>query len=356
MDDERLAQIEAERQQMQSKNDSMYNDLLQDNENLYNQQKEYANTWEQTTNNNLDKQLEFNTNLINQQKDKATNAYETETKKAKNDFTAYTNPYGLQAEQFASQGLLKSGVAETAKLGGYNSYQNRLAAANKTWQDAITQYDNDINQARLTNDVQKAENAVKKLEMNLQYTNSYFNNKSSLKQNQFSNSLSIGGDYFNRYNTVYNNIQAEKERQEAIRQYQEQFEYKKQQDALAQQNWEKEYALSRSTANARYGSGSGYNYALTDGTSTNVQNNAFGNSQDTINKSDYYFKASSGEDYQPRYIDNTKLSKTGVTSKQLGLQGVGDNKNIWKANDKYYVWNKDTYYDVTDEYNSLKKK
>lgn len=227
MDDERLAKIEAEKAQMQAKNDSVYNELLQDNENLYNQQKDYANTWETTENSNLDKRLEFNTGLINQQKDKANQLYETEAKKAKNDFTAYANPYGLQAEQFASQGLLKSGVSETAKLGGYNSYQNRLAMANKVRQDALVQYDNDINQARLENDVQKAQNAVKKLEMNLQYANSYFNNKSSLKQNQLSNSLSIGGDYFNRYNTVYNNIQAEKEREEAIRQWNEQFAFQK---------------------------------------------------------------------------------------------------------------------------------
>lgn len=270
MDDERLAKIEAEKAQMQAKNDSVYNELLQDNENLYNQQKDYANTWETTENSNLDKRLEFNTGLINQQKDKANQLYETEAKKAKNDFTAYANPYGLQAEQFASQGLLKSGVSETAKLGGYNSYQNRLAMANKVRQDALVQYDNDINQARLENDVQKAQNAVKKLEMNLQYANSYFNNKSSLKQNQLSNSLSIGGDYFNRYNTVYNNIQAEKEREEAIRQWNEQFAFQKEQAAQSQANWEKEYALSKAKAASSGGySGSG-GYALTN---DNIPNN-----------------------------------------------------------------------------------
>lgn len=264
MDDERLAKIEAEKAQMQAKSDSVYNELLQDNENLYNQQKDYANTWETTENSNLDKRLEFNTGLINQQKDKANQLYETEAKKAKNDFTAYANPYGLQAEQFASQGLLKSGVSETAKLGGYNSYQNRLAMANKVRQDALVQYDNDINQARLENDVQKAQNAVKKLEMNLQYANSYFNNKSSLKQNQLSNSLSIGGDYFNRYNTVYNNIQAEKEREEAIRQWNEQFAFQKEQAAQSQANWEKEYALSKAKAASSGGYG-GYSKRIEEG-------------------------------------------------------------------------------------------
>ena len=259
MEDERLARIEAEKREMQARNDSVYNGLLQDNENLYNEQKNYANTWEITNNSNLDKQLEFNTELINQQKDKANKSFEVESRKAKNDYTAYTNPYGLQAEQFASQGLLKSGVSETAKLGGYNAYQNRLAIANKTLQDAVLQYDNDIKEARLTNDVRKAENAVKKLEMYTQYSTSYFNNKSSLKQNQLANSLSIGGDYFNRYNTVYNNIQAEKDRENALRQYQEQFEYQKQKDALAQANWEREYALSRARANnSSNNSNSGY--------------------------------------------------------------------------------------------------
>ena len=190
---------------------------------------------------------------------------ETEQKKAKNDFVSYTNPYGLQAEQFASQGLLNSGVSETAKLGGFNSYQNRLASANKAMQDAFIQYDNDMSQARLNNDVQKAQNALAKLEMQLKYSESFYNNKSTLTQNQLSNNQQLDSDYYNRYQTTYNNIQTEKQRAEAIRQwelemqekqrqYNENLALQKAESQRQQANWEKEYALSK-LASARRSSG-----------------------------------------------------------------------------------------------------
>lgn len=277
--DERLIKVNNEKQAAINNSNNMYNQLLQDNQKLYDQQNQYANTFEQTQNDVLDKQLAFNTGLIEQQKEKAQQNFETESKKARNDYTAYTNPYGLQAEQFASRGLLNSGVSETAKLGGYNTYQNRLATANKVMQDAFTQYDNDINEARLNNDVQKAQNAIKKLELQVQFSESFYNNKSTLSQNQLSNNQNLDSEYFNRYNTEYNNIQAEKQRAEAIRQweaemaekqrqYNESLAYQKQQDALAQANWEREYALAKKKAS----SSSASNYGtITNGSNSNSE-------------------------------------------------------------------------------------
>ena len=125
----------------------------------------------------------------------------------------------------ASGGLLNSGVSETAKLGGYNTYQNRLVSANKALQDAITQYDMDMNEARLNNDVQKAQNALKKFEMQVQFAESYYNNNSNLTLQQLQNNQNLDSEYYNRYNTEYNNIQEERAREEAIREWQAQFDY-----------------------------------------------------------------------------------------------------------------------------------
>lgn len=277
MDDERLAKIEQEKQNALNQSNNTYNDLLQGNQDIYNQQQEYANKYEQTQNEALDKQLAFNEQKINQQKEIAKQNMETEQKKAKNDFVSYTNPYGLQAEQFASQGLLNSGVSETAKLGGFNSYQNRLASANKAMQDAFVQYDNDMNQARLNNDVQKAQNALAKLEMQLKYSESFYNNKSTLTQNQLSNNQQLDSDYYNRYQTTYNNIQAEKQRDEAIRQwelemqekqrqYNENLAFQKAESQRQQANWEKEYALSKSASTRRSSGGSSRSSSSLDDT------------------------------------------------------------------------------------------
>lgn len=294
MDDERLAKIEQEKQNAINQSNNMYNGLLQDNQNIYDQQQEYANQYEKTQNEALDKQLAFNEQKINQQKEIARQNFETEQKKAKNDFVSYTNPYGLQAEQFASQGLLNSGVSETAKLGGFNSYQNRLASANKVMQDAYIQYDNDMNQARLNNDVQKAQNALAKLEMQLKYSESFYNNKSTLTQNQLSNNQQLDSDYYNRYNTVYNNIQAEKQRAEAIRQweaelaekqrqYNENMAFQKSESQRQQANWEKEYALSKaasartSTSTRRSSGGSSSTKKSNSSKSSTLTNGSSGN-------------------------------------------------------------------------------
>jgi len=265
--DERLTNIEAQKQAQLEKNDALYSGLLSDAQNLYNQQQNYANQYETTQNDILNKQLEYSTNLIEQQKDIARQNARAEQSKARNDYNAYINPYGKQAESLASQGLATSGVSETAKLGGFNTYQNRLASANKVLQDAITQYDNDINAARLNNDVSKAQNALRKLELQLQYSESYYNKKGEYQQNQFNTGRNIDTDYFNRYQTEYQNIQNEKARQEAIRQWEAQMAYQKQRDAIEDARWERQYALSKANS-----SGSGT--YLTDNSDTYLTDNS----------------------------------------------------------------------------------
>ena len=257
----------------------------------------------------------------------------------------------------ASQGLTNSGVSETAKLGGWNTYQNRLATANKAMQDAFTEYDNAINEARLNNDVQKAQNALNKLQMQLEYAQNYYSNKSTISQNQLSNNQALDSDYYNRYQTEYNNIQAEKEREEAIRQFneqlalqQQQLEYQKQQDAIAQANWEKEYALAQQQARASYGSGG---YSLSDGSSlssggTTISTNYY---EGAINPDTQYgtfpnVKDKNGVRYQPDNVGGKKLSNSKLKVKDVfgrntafGESGASlDNQSIWRAGNSFYVW------------------
>ena len=87
--DERLANIEREKQQALQNSNNTYAGLLQDNQNLLNQQNAYAEQYEQTQNEALDKQLAFNERKIEQQKDIARQNKEAEEKKAKNDYFSY---------------------------------------------------------------------------------------------------------------------------------------------------------------------------------------------------------------------------------------------------------------------------
>lgn len=337
MEDERLSKINNDKQNALSENNNLYDSLLEDYQKLYDQQNKYAEEYERTQNSILDRQLAFNERKINQQKEEARLNKETEEKKAKNDYTAFINPYGYQAESFANRGILNSGVSETAKLGGFNTYQNRLATANKIMQDAFVQYDNEINQARLNNDVGKAQNALAKLQMQLEYSQNYYNNKSDLKQNQSSSNQNIDNNYYNRYQTEYENIQNEKAKEEAIRQWEQEFAYQKQKDALAQSNWEKEYALSKTAAKTSRSSGSsssGYNLSNTSSNSktnqsaakSNITGSALGSLLASIKPSN-------------SNIDDSKFTSTGKTMRDLqqSIEGISDNAKIMKNGNKYYV-------------------
>ena len=362
MDDERLAKIEQEKKNALNQSNGLYNSLIQDNQNLYNIQNDYANEYERTQNDILDKQLDYNQNIINQQKEVARQNKETESRKALNDYTAYVNPYGYNSEALAQNGLLNSGVSETSKLGAYNTYQNRLATANKVMQDAFTQYDNDINQARLTNDVQKAQNALSKLQMQIEFAQNYYNNKNNLSINQLNNNQNLDNNYYNRYQTEYNNIQSEKERAEKIRQweaemaenqrqYNENLAFKEKQAAQEQANWEKEYALAKKSSSSSKSASSGGVSGNNKSSETYLYNYA-----NTVNPDVQYGSFDNG--YQPNNINGTPLQFSGQTVSEFtgstGSVNSGgksiDNQKVWQIGDRYYAWDgyANVYKDITD--------
>ena len=362
MDDERLSKIESEKQNAINQSNNFYNDLLNDNQNLYNEKINYSNNYEQTQNDMLDKQLEYQKNIIQQQKDKVQQNFKTESNKALNDYTSFINPYGYEAEAMAGNGLLNSGVSETAKLGGWNSYQNRLASANKAMQDAFTSFDNDLNQAILNNDVQKAQNALEKLQMQIDFADSFYSNKMNIGQDQLNNNQNLNSEYYDRYQDVINQINYEREQEETRKQYEEQFAYQKQMDALEQSNWEREYAL----ANASKSSG---------GSSSNNSSPIIDLNSQTI-KTDYYqglihpdtaygtFNAtdSNGVKYMPNNVNGDPLSKVTKNGKTItvgdiyvgatGTTGAKlDKQKIWQTSKgEYFVWDGSVndYINVTD--------
>ena len=367
---ERVNNVYNEREAALAENEEMYSGLMNQAGQLRDEQNSYLAEQERVQNEVLDKQLANQQNLINQQKDEAARNKRVETNKALNDYNAYINPYGLQAERQAEAGLTNSGVSETSKLGAYNSYQNRVATAGAAYQKAVTEYDNAMNEAVLNNDVQKAQNALKKLELQLQNNRDYYSNISSLSQAKLENKQNLSSDYFNRYNQVYNQIMQEqataesirqyneqmafeREKQaEAIRQYNESLAYQKQRDAQEQANWEKQYNMATSNKSSSGGNGgSSYTATLTNGSTQNETASVakLNNSAATKAKSDYYFKTSDGsQGYQPRYINNNKLSKTGKTLKDVGtIKGVSGNKNIWTEGGRYYVWDEDHYIQIS---------
>lgn len=224
---ERVNNVYNQREKALAENNSMYEGLINDAGAVRDQQNAYLAQQQQIQNENLDKQLAYQEGIVNQQKEEAKQNQRVEENKAKNAYQNYINPYGLQNERLYSAGLGNSGVSETSKLGAYTTYQNRVSSAAGAYQKAITNYDNDINQARLNNDVQKAQNALNKLKLELQNTQDYYSNIASLSQQKLKTSQSLQSQYLDQYNTVYNQILNERKFDESVRQ------------------WNKEYSLSK---------------------------------------------------------------------------------------------------------------
>lgn len=350
MADKRLTNIETEYKTKEQAMTDKYAGLQQENDAWHTDINNQLDENERIQNELADKQLANTTQKIEQQKEDARQNKEVEEQKALNDYTAFTNPYGYQAEALASQGLLHSGVSETTKLGGFNTYQNRLASANKVMQEAITTYDMEINDAILNNDVIKAQNAYAKLEQKLTYGEKYFNNKMSLTMNQMNDMRDLSNDYFTRYQTMYQNIENEKAAAEAIRQFNEKMAEEKRQFNANLNEEKRQYNESLKYEKEKEKD----DEPIDEGTYVDLN----GNSIETQNKEDYLFKNNQN---QPRYVNNTKLKDTGFKAHELGSQITsqlpGTNR-IWTANGKYYVWvdkSVGEYLDVTKEMNAYFK-
>ena len=277
-DAERYEKLANERQAAINQSNNIYNDLLNKNTQYSQSVDSYLKNYQQTQNDIYDKQTAFNVELQNQNKERAEREFQKEATASKNAYYDFINPYGVQAEIQAENGLNRAGYSETVKSQAWTTQQNRTAQARALLNDAKLQFDNAIKEAYLNNDTLKAELALKILDQKQQEALRSFTYISDTKQNQLGNNQNLDADYNNRYNTLYNQIEQEKARAEAIRQWeaemkeqqrqydanmkekQKQWEaemkekqrqydttmaYQKEQAKKAQQQWEKEYALSR---------------------------------------------------------------------------------------------------------------
>ena len=244
-DDERFTQVEQDKQNELNKYNQTYDNLIAERENFTQQQQDYVDNWkttqEQIANDNLNHQLD----LYNQQKEKAEQEYQKEAKASYIDYQKEVDKYGVSRENVAANGLSNSGYAESSKVDMYNTYQNRIATARESLNNIKLEFDNAIKEAQLSNNATLAELALQQMQQKLEIALEGFNYKDTQTQNKLNWEYNLNNTYYDRYKDVENQINYENEQAEAIRQFNEQMAYKKQQDEIAQQNWEKEYWLQQ---------------------------------------------------------------------------------------------------------------
>lgn len=265
-DDERFKQVENEKQSELDKYNQTYDNLINERNNFTNQQQQLVDQWENTQKDIANQNLQYQKDLIEQQRNKTEKEYQNEAKASYIDYQKEVDKYGVSRENVVNNGLSNSGYAESSKVDMYNTYQNRLATARKSLEDAGIEFDNAIREAQMSNNETLAQNALTALQNKLNIALEGFNYKTEQENNKLNWNNTINNNYYNRYKDVESQINYENETAEKIRQYNENMAYQKEQQRLEQQRWEQEMAYQReqdaianaqrwAQINASYGNG-----------------------------------------------------------------------------------------------------
>lgn len=273
-EDERFTQVESDKQQALTDVENTYGGMIDESDKYYQSQIDASKEWADKQQQIQQEQTDFAIEQIEQQKDKAQKDYTKEQSGAYVDWQKQSNQYGANAEQMAASGLTNTGFSESSQVSMYNTYQNRVATARESFNNAILNYNNSIKDAQLQNSAALAEIAYNALQQQLQLSLEQFQYKNNLLLDLANKKQQINSEYYNRWMDVVGQINTENALAEQIRQYNESLAeeqrqynetmaYQKAQASQAQANWEKEYELAKkSSSGSGGGGGGGYGYGL----------------------------------------------------------------------------------------------
>ena len=371
-DDERFTQLEQDKQTELNKYNQTYDALIDERNQFTNQQQDLVDQWKQTQDKLANDNLNYQTDLYNQKKEQAEKDFQKESNASYIDYLKENDRYGVSREQMVANGLSNSGYSESSKVSMYNTYQNRVASARQSLNTAKLEFDNAIKEAQLTNNATLAENALTALQQKMQIALEGFNYKDTQTQNKLNWEYNINNNYYDRYKDVESKINYENEQAEAIRQYQEQMAYQKEQDRLAQQRWEQELAyqkqqdaITNAQNWAKINAEKSYYEDLKDNSLTQptyAVNTDYW--QGDLNSDTQYgtFKTTdkNGIRYQPNNVGGNTLKPSGKTvanwfgsGVKYGSTGASlDNQIVWKTKidgkERYFVWDgsQNKYFEV----------
>lgn len=346
-DDERFKNVETEKQTQLDNLNNTYNNMVNQSDQFYQNQinaaRDYANTQQDIQN----QQTNLAVNEINQAKEQQTKSYNKEQKGA---YVDYQKQLASNSQNALNSGQANSGYNATFENELYTTYQNRVSTARESYNNAIQNYDNAIAEARLQNSSKLAEIAYQALQTELELSLNGFQYKNQLLLNQIDAQQNINNTYYARWQDVlgqmntenamaenirqFNENKAFQEKQlaenirqynetfnENVRQYNENMAFQKQQAAQDQANWEKQYALSKSSSKSSGSSSkssSSSSTKLSSGSSnSNINNTSTNNSEEPLFKTydDVYnwLKGQGYSDKEAKEMADTAWTKAGKT-------------------------------------------
>lgn len=184
----------------------------EDIERLTSQKQNMLDNALQQQNDLINKQTQMQVDNLARQKEDIDKEATQQNRALYQDYRKATNPFGQQAENLAGQGLANSGYAETTMSRLYNTYQNNITSTLNNARDLKADVDFQIQQARQNGDITLAQNALELYKQKMQLLTEEYD----------------------------------------LRNNREQFLYQKEQDALAQSNWQQEFDYQKAQNDRNY--------------------------------------------------------------------------------------------------------
>lgn len=219
--DPRFGKVESAKGQALTELEQTYAGMIGQSDQYYNAQIQATQDWAAKQQQLQQDRTDFAIEQINQQKEQANKDYLKEQSGAYVDWQKQSNQYGTNAEQMASAGLTNTGFAESSQVSMYNTYQNRVAAARESYNQAVLNYNNAIKDAMLQNNEALAQIAYESLQKSLELSLAGFQYKNQLILEQSNKKIELDNMYYNRYQDVLQQINTENAIKEDIRQYNE---------------------------------------------------------------------------------------------------------------------------------------
>ena len=276
-EDERFQQVESDKTSALSNLEKTYADMVNNTDKYYQDQINASQQWADKQSQLQQEKTDFTIEQIEQQKAQAQKDYTKEQSGAYVDWRKQSNEYGTEAEKMASAGLQNTGYSESSQVSMYNTYQNRVASARESYNQAVLNYNNAIKDARLQNNAALAEIAYQALQTQLELSLQGFQYKNNLILEQTNKKLEVDQMYYNRYQDVLEQINREnalneqirqfnlgydqsvKEYEEGVRQFNEEMELKRKQLEEEIRQYNEQMALAQAKAKKSSSSGSSGN-------------------------------------------------------------------------------------------------
>lgn len=214
--DERFKSVENEKVQKVQETENMYNNMINNTDKYYQDQINASKEWADKQSEIQQKKTDFLIEQTEQQKEKAEVDYTKEQKGAYTDYMKQSNMYGVNAEKLAASGLQNSGYSESSRVSMWNTYQNRYATAREGFNQAVLNYNNAIKEAQLANNEVLAQISYQALQNQLELSLQGFQYKNTLLQTKEQQINQVNETYYNRYQNVLSQVNAEIDRQMQI--------------------------------------------------------------------------------------------------------------------------------------------